>query len=193
MSWYGFPAESGAEFSADRGHRFTLWRIWSPPPGKLLGFVMLNPSTANETKDDPTTTRNMARARLLGYAGIVQANVYSFRTKYPGILRTLGYPGGPNVYENRQAILGVSALCDDIVCAWGTHPLEDDARAALAIIRSGPSPFPPRRRRVFHLGFLRMKGPGGRRYRYVNSDVLVRHPLMTPYGDAPNYGLQEWT
>ncbi len=87
---YGFPSPSGADFSADRLHRFLLWRIWSPAPGKLLGFVMLNPSSADETRDDPTTVRNCARARGLGYAGVVQANLYSFRTPSPAVLKAHG-------------------------------------------------------------------------------------------------------
>ena len=45
--------DNGADFSPDRKHRYSLWRIWdrSKP---LVMFIGLNPSTANESDNDPT-------------------------------------------------------------------------------------------------------------------------------------------
>lgn len=178
--WYGFPMAMGAEFSADRVHRFLLWRLWSPAPGALLGFVMLNPSSADETLDDPTTTRNCARARLLGYAGIVQANLYSFRTPSPKALKAAGYPGAVTGLSsaNDDAVRRVFAVCKDVVLAWGAHArLEDAGRfiiTANCLWRMQRAPVT----RLLHLGRLK--------------NGMPRHPLMTAYGEAPNYGLQEW-
>lgn len=169
--WYGFPSDSGAEFSTDRLHRFLLWRIWSPAPGALLGFVMLNPSTADETRNDPTTKRNMARARHLGYAGIVQANLYSFRSASPSKLKASGYPGGPaSGGQNMYYVGQMFAACKDVVLAWGAHARPEDAAAFVRIVRQAPEP-----RRLLHLGLIKNGAP--------------RHPLHTAYA-AP---LQEWT
>jgi hypothetical protein len=43
---------TGARFSADRLYRYALWRVWDADRG-LCNFLMLNPSTADETIDDP--------------------------------------------------------------------------------------------------------------------------------------------
>lgn len=162
MNIYGFPSLAGADFSADRLHRFLLWRIWSPEPGKLLGFLMLNPSSADETRDDPTTVRNMARARSKGYAGIVQANVYSFRTPSPQVLKKQGYPGGPRG-DNAKALQRLAAACPDIVLACGAHAEPHDfAQAVLEIAGAEPMP------RLLHLG--------------LTKGLLPRHTLYMSYG-----------
>lgn len=157
----GFPTDNGADFSADRLHRFLLWRIWSPPPGKLLGFLMLNPSIADEARNDPTTVRNMARARSLGYAGIVQANVYSFRTNSPAILKAQGYPGGPRG-DNALALRRLADACETVVLACGAHAEPHDfAQAVLELL--GASRMPNLR----HLG--------------LTKGLLPRHPLHVAY------------
>lgn len=162
MNWYGFPAPFGADFNADRSHRLLLWRLWSPEPGSLLGFVMLNPSSADETRDDPTTVRNMARARALGYAGVVQANLYSYRTPHPRLLKAAGYPGHPVASDNTDALARLGDLCPEIVLAWGAHARPGDAAALLRLLALRPRP--PRLR---HLGLLKNGQP--------------RHPLHTAY------------
>lgn len=44
----------GAIFSDDRDYRYRLWRTWDVDL-PLVGFIMLNPSTADETEDDQTS------------------------------------------------------------------------------------------------------------------------------------------
>lgn len=161
-----FPTALGAEFSLDRVHRFLLWRIWdaATPP---LGFVMLNPSSADETRDDPTTVRNMARARALGYGGVVQANLYSFRTPSPKALKAAGWPCAMANWGNLQHL---ARLCADVVLAWGAHAPPVRAAEVVQVLRESAG-----RPRLLHLGLLKNGAP--------------RHPLHTAYA-AP---LQEWT
>ena len=45
--------KSDALFSKDRVYRYALWRIWDLKKPKVL-FIGLNPSTADEIKNDPT-------------------------------------------------------------------------------------------------------------------------------------------
>lgn len=48
--------DSGAIFSPCREYRYKLWRTWDA--SKLpLNVIGLNPSTADETKNDPTIRR----------------------------------------------------------------------------------------------------------------------------------------
>lgn len=169
-SFYGFPTLMGAEFSADRLHRLLLWRIWSPEPGKLLGFLMLNPSSADETRDDPTTVRNCARARALGYAGIVQANVYTFRTPSPAVLKAQGYPGKPSQELGGQALQRLAEACHDVVLACGAHAQPGDFDHAVLELLGGAA----RRPRLLHLGRLK--------------NGMPRHPLHTSYATP----LQQW-
>jgi hypothetical protein len=158
----------GAEFTADRQHRLLLWRIWRPEGGRLLGFVMLNPSFADERYDDPTTTRNVERARRAGYDGIVQANLYTYRTSSPAALKADGYPGA----RDESTLERFAKLCraGAIVCAWGAHAKPEDARWARNFLGN--------RAKLFHLG--------------LTKDGQPRHPLYVSYGEAPRFGLQEW-
>lgn len=58
-----------SEFSADKRSRYRLWRIWDPSKPCIL-FIMLNPSTANTEKDDPTIKIIKQHANAWGYGGI---------------------------------------------------------------------------------------------------------------------------
>ena len=170
LETHDFEMRSGADFSADRLHRLLLWRRWSIEP--CLGFVMLNPSSAHETRNDPTTVRNMARARALGYGGVIQVNLYSFRTPSPAVLKALGYPG---FMRGDASGVHIHAWCRmlrevvDIVLAWGAHAKPEDAARAIRFLRNAhPS------KRLLHLGVLKNGQP--------------RHPLMTAYASP----LLEW-
>lgn len=61
--------QTGATFSKDRLYRYQLWRIWdeSKPYMNVIG---LNPSTADETKDDPTIRRCLGFAKAWGYGAL---------------------------------------------------------------------------------------------------------------------------
>ncbi|WP_244222910.1 DUF1643 domain-containing protein [Cupriavidus lacunae] len=53
--------EAGAILSDCEQYRYRLWREWGrSSPG--LGFIMLNPSTADHQVNDPTITRCLQRA-----------------------------------------------------------------------------------------------------------------------------------
>jgi len=49
--------EQGATFSEDRLYRYNLWRRWKSKASGKVTFVMLNPSTADAEKFDPTVRR----------------------------------------------------------------------------------------------------------------------------------------
>ena len=50
-----------AHFSPDRVYRYWLEIRWAN--GRAINFLMLNPSTADEKKNDPTVERCERRAR----------------------------------------------------------------------------------------------------------------------------------
>ena len=58
--------ESNATFDKDRVYRFALWRFWDDGLPKIM-FVGLNPSTADENKNDPTVRRCIGFAERWGF------------------------------------------------------------------------------------------------------------------------------
>ena len=81
-------------------------------------FVMLNPSTADAKKDDPTIRKCKAFSFQWGYATLWVVNMFAYRSPYPKMLLEPADPVGPDndrhigelLQDNRDALL---------VCAWG--------------------------------------------------------------------------
>lgn len=82
-------------------------------------FVMLNPSTADASQDDPTIRRCVAFARSWGAPGIIVANLYAFRSPSPEALNRCDVdPVGP---ENDAWLERLLLEHENVVCAWGAH------------------------------------------------------------------------
>ena len=106
-----------AVISPDRVYRYEL-RIWWDERQPLVCFIMLNPSTADEHKDDPTIKQCCKLARRWGYGGIIVVNLYALRTPHPDKLSTVDDPQGPG---NLMYLLNAVRESAEIVCAWGDH------------------------------------------------------------------------
>jgi hypothetical protein len=106
----------GAVFSDDQVYRYMLWRKWDPS-SESLGWLMLNPSTADADRDDPTIRRCIDFAKRDGFGGIVVANLFALRSTDPSHLWTHPDPIGP---ENDDWIIRVGSMCcGNLVAAWG--------------------------------------------------------------------------
>lgn len=82
-------------------------------------FVMLNPSTATDTVDDPTIKRCSRFAASWGFDRLMVCNLFSLRSTDPVALACdLAAEGDP---ENLTTILQVARDAHRIVCAWGAH------------------------------------------------------------------------
>lgn len=108
--------ECSAHFSPCRTWRYALWRRWASSPPAM--FVGLNPSTADETQDDPTIRRCIRFARDWGYGGLVMTNLFAFRSTDPRQLNTAEDPIGP---ANDAALVAAAASAGVVVAAWGVH------------------------------------------------------------------------
>lgn len=106
-------SNSGAEFSECRNYRYALWRIWDEAK-PLVMFIGLNPSTANETDNDPTIKSVCRIAKANGYGGVYMMNCYPFVSTDPNELYNLD-----RVYENETWLKGISEKCKEVVFAWG--------------------------------------------------------------------------
>lgn len=153
-------AASEAVYSPDSQYRYALTRIWASGPRVL--FVMLNPSTATEVQNDPTVERCERRARALGFGSFAVANIFAFRATDPRVMRAAMDPVGP---QNDTTILGLSALADQIICAWGSHGAHLNRGPAVeALLRATGRP-------LLQLGLTQTGNP--------------KHPLYIAYSQRP--------
>lgn len=109
--------EMSAAFSACRRYRYDLWRRWAPDKGYAM-FVGLNPSTADETADDPTVRRCIAYAQDWGYGALCMTNLFAFRATRPEDMKAATEPVGP---ENDRFLLRHAGEASIVVAAWGNH------------------------------------------------------------------------
>jgi len=148
----------GAWFDPGRSYRYLLWRAWGDA-GRFVLFILLNPSTADQDKNDPTVERCERRARTSGFDGLLVANLFAFRSTDPGVLREALAPMGP---QNDAAILLAQQLAGQTICGWGVHGCYRDRGRILRERLQRP---------LYHLGLTR--------------DGQPRHPLHLPYSVQP--------
>lgn len=106
---------STATFSPCRTHRYALHRIWdeASPPAMFIG---LNPSTADETKNDPTVRRCIGFARRWGHGGLIMTNIFAFRSTDPNALTAAKDPIGPRNDRWLRQLQHEAAI---VIAAWG--------------------------------------------------------------------------
>jgi hypothetical protein len=99
---------------------------------------LLNPSQADETRDDPTIRQCRARARQAGFAGLLVWNLFAFRATLPADLKRALDPVGP---DNDGAIALALALSSRTILAWGNHgAFAGRDRAVLAMCHAFATP-----------------------------------------------------
>lgn len=155
-----------AVISGCGAYRYALLHDWADPdhPTGFVLWVMLNPSTADATQDDPTIRKCRGFTTRWGFSRMVVVNLFGYRATKPSALLAPGIdPVGPmNLnYANNYA-----RRANLIVAAWGSHR---------ATMRPGL---------VWRIReILRAFGDIACVGRCRDGDP--RHPLMAPYIDAP--------
>ena len=145
------------------------YRLSRPPlqphPMKATAlFVMLNPSTADATLDDPTIRRCRNFAKSWDCAGIVVANLYALRATDPKLLWEHPDPVGP---DNDMYLELLAHEYEDVIFAWGNNVEAGRVAAVDAIFRG-------RGRKIWCLG--------------TTKSGMPKHPLYLR-ADTP---LTEW-
>ena len=110
-----YESDNGAEFSEDRKYRYTLWRIWDNNKPMVM-FIGLNPSTANETTNDPTICRVIKFAFDWGFGGVYMTNLFAYVTPYPEKLKECNDP----LADNDSWLEKTAHKCKKIIFAWGS-------------------------------------------------------------------------
>lgn len=108
-----------AVFSADSKYRYRLHRTWDAGAASVL-FVMLNPSTADATQDDPTIRRCVGFAKRWGYGRLLVGNLFALRATDPRCLLDEPDPVGPQNDEHLRVMMDEARI---VICAWGAHKL----------------------------------------------------------------------
>lgn len=153
--------ESGALYSDCGAYRYRLTRVWNAAAPHAL-FVMLNPSTADERRNDPTVGRCETRARRAGFGGVTIGNLFAFRATRPADLRRAAAPVGP---DNDRTLAEAARRADLVLCAWGVHGAHLGRGPEVARLLAATG------RRLHHLGLTR--------------DGHPRHPLYLCYEVVP--------
>lgn len=146
----------------DGPFRYRLWRRWDDD-GPTASFIMLNPSTADATQDDPTIRRCIGFAKAWGCGAVEIGNLFALRSTSPRAiyenLRTVGPANDGHLVELAQR----SSL---VVCAWGVHGQHRGRGAeVLEMLR--------RHAALYHLG--------------LTKDGHPRHPLYLKGDLRPMY------
>lgn len=176
---------NGATLSADERYRYALWREVLRPGasasalGACVVWVMLNPSTADALKDDPTirkvmgfTKRRVGEA-VSGYIAHV-VNLYALRSTDPKGLwcpdaRLLNEwdPVGPSGDAYLEDAI---SFADEVVFAWGGHKGPHMDERIRVVVRAMERRIRDRKSAPLCLG--------------VTASGAPRHPLMLAY-DTP--------
>lgn len=90
--------------------------------GLTVTFVMLNPSTADATQDDPTIRKCAGFARRWGFEKMVVVNLFAYRATEPRELVRARARGvdviGP---ENSMHLESAMKEADRVIAAWGRN------------------------------------------------------------------------
>lgn len=174
---------AGARISSCGEFRYLLWREWrgthDPKNWRWFGekdgagneygeprtclFVMLNPSTADGEKDDPTIRRCVGFAKAWKYERLEVVNLFAYRATKPRDVLARQNARGEIIGLHNSGIMDRAAQeAGLIVCAWGANatsldPTNDHVETVRGWLRDRP---------MFALGFTKDKQP--------------RHPLYAP-------------
>jgi len=99
-------------------YRYRLYREWQPSEQMPITWIMLNPSTADASIDDPTIRRCIAFSKAWGYGAMWIGNLYAYRSTDPSVMLRLGAneARGPDNWRHVEDMATNSAK---VVCAWG--------------------------------------------------------------------------
>lgn len=158
-----------AVLSGDGRYRYRLERALGKSE-RVACFVMLNPSTADAEKDDPTIRKCIGFARRWQCGRLVVVNLFAWRATDPAALKAVRDPVGAENDDHIIAAIEAAVLTGGrTVCAWGVHgTLHDRNWQVLVMLRHRFSP------QIANLRCLRL-----------TKDGHPEHPLLVPYSVEP--------
>lgn len=137
-------------FSHCRRYRFALWREFysvraiEPPllpvegneAHNYLMVIGLNPSTADETNDDPTIRRCIGFAKRWGFGALCMTNLFALRATDPEVMKADPAPTGDTNDDHLWTLAKGAGM---ILAAWGKDGNHKDRAAeVLTMLESFP-------------------------------------------------------
>lgn len=110
---------AGANISPCGTYRYTLDRVWNASLPIAL-FIMLNPSKADASINDPTVVRCIGFAKREGCGGLRVVNIGALRATDPAELARHSDPVGPD--NDLHIALALDRQPGVAIAAWGAHP-----------------------------------------------------------------------
>ena len=140
-------SEGWACFSKNGKYRYLLGRRISDSPRRLL-FIMLNPSSADMTEDDPTIKKCSEIAKKSDFGILEVVNLYAFRAPKQTDLWQQKSPKGK---DNDKYIRKSLESADRVILAWGSSIGQSKKRKRRAgkVMRMT---IKATRKRPYHLG-----------------------------------------
>lgn len=133
-------------------YRYLLRRWWSEKITSTVCWIMLNPSTADASIDDPTIKRCIHFSRAWGYGGMVVVNLFPYRSPSPEKCREWAdwESSGPDWgirdtihYRNQPLIEKIAKESTLVVAAWGAGEwYQQFAEHVAEEIQSNEAPWP---------------------------------------------------
>ena len=121
-SWPIDLPKTGAMFSKDRTRRFWLGRLnlfeGGAHDNRRALFIGVQPSTADETKNDPTILREIGFCTRWGFSYLDKVNLFDLCSPNP---TTLYKSDRPVLTVNDDYIRHAAARADLVMCVWGNH------------------------------------------------------------------------
>ena len=138
-----------AIFSEDRRYRYLLTRRVGTSQSRVL-FIMLNPSAADEERNDPTIRRCIGFASDWGFGLLEVVNLFALISTDPKGLLDAEDPVGP---DNDATIQDALQGADKVILAWGDDGLRHKRRSAevMAMVSKTTRPY--------HLGLTQKGAP----------------------------------
>jgi len=102
---------------ADQEYRYALWRVWGNETN-FVQFVGLNPSTADESLNDPTIRRCIQFAKDWGFEALCMTNLFAFRATDPKNMKAAEAPVG---LQNDLWLKEVSREAGTVIACWGAQ------------------------------------------------------------------------
>lgn len=161
---HSFTFDGSATISDCGRYRYALERRVGEGPN--LCWLMLNPSTADASVDDPTIRKVKGFTSRAGYGVAIVVNLFAWRATDPrNVVLNLADAEGEH---NCAAIMGAAAISEAVVCAWGATPWAvEQANRVLWWLDEHPE----KQVRLLHLGRTKSGAP--------------LHPLMPSYEGHP--------
>lgn len=159
-----------AVFDPTGAYRFLLTRVWDEAPPSVC-WIMLNPSTADSSADDPTISRVVGFSRSWGFGSVSVVNLFAFRTARPSDLALVSDPVGEG---NDETILSTATSSPWVMTAWGNHGILENPATGVPRSREVQRLLVDAGISIASLGLTKQGQP--------------RHPLYLPASTPPD----EW-